>query len=103
MLECIHFSPVNKNTCVGMATIYIPNWHLEISGISLHEKNDKRWISLPARKYEKDGETKYSPYIRFKDKDIHNRFCEAVKKAIDQKMNESNDDSYNFEDPNIEF
>ena len=84
MIECIGFSPVNtQSTCQGVATIRVHKWGVDISGISLHAKDGKRWINLPARIKEEDGVTKYYPYIVFHKKEHKNKFCEVTKKAID--------------------
>ena len=88
MIECIRYSPVNKNSCLGVATVLVEKWGVEISGISLHEKNGKRWINLPARIVSAeegavDQKSKYYPYIKFVKSDHKHRFCEIVKKAID--------------------
>ena len=83
MLECVRYSPVNKSTCLGVATILVPKWGVEISGISLHQKDGKRWVNLPARIVDDGIEKKYYQYIRFLDRDHKDKFCEMVKQAID--------------------
>jgi len=83
MIECVRYSPVNKSTCLGVATIFVPKWGVEISGISLHQKDGKRWVNLPARIVEEGPEKKYYPYIRFREKEHKERFCDMIKKAID--------------------
>jgi len=84
MIECVKYTPVNKNTCLGMATIYVQKWDMEIYGISLHQKDGKRWINFPSRMYEKDGQKKYLSYFRFRNADNYKKFCEAVKEAIEK-------------------
>ena len=84
MIECIRYTAINKSTCLGMATIHISNWKMTISGIALHQKDGKRWVNLPSRIVEENGEKKYYPYIYFDDKDTKDKFGEAVKKAIDE-------------------
>ena len=47
-------------------------------------KDGRRWLNLPNKEYkDKDGETKYQPIIRFRDKDHYNKFCEIAKEAVD--------------------
>jgi len=96
MIECLRYSPVNKSTCLGVATILVKKWGVEISGISLHQKDGKRWINFPARIVEplqgnsyqneeaqEDQKPKYYPYLKFVEKSHKDKFCEVVKKAID--------------------
>lgn len=83
MIECIRYTPINKSTCLGVATVFVPKWGVEISGIALHQKNGKRWINLPARIVEEGNEKKYYSYIRFPVKDHKDKFSEMVKQAID--------------------
>jgi hypothetical protein len=84
MIECIKYTPVNKSTCLGFATIFIEKWGVEIYGIALHQKDGKKWVNFPAKVYEKEGVTKYLPYFRFPIKEHYIAFCEAVKKAIEK-------------------
>jgi len=85
MIECTKYTPINKGTCLGSLSVYVDKWGLDIYGITLHQKNGKRWINFPSRMYEKDGEKKYVPYFRFKDAQVYEKFCEEVKKAVDKK------------------
>jgi len=66
-----------------VATIFIPKWGVEISGIWLHQKDGKRWVNLPARMVEEEGNKKYYPYIKFRDRENKDKFCELIKDAID--------------------
>lgn len=84
MIECIKYFPINKKTCLGIANIYVEKWDLEMYGITLHQKDGKRWVSFPSKEYEKDGEKKYAPYYRFRDKETYYKFCKAVKEAIEK-------------------
>jgi hypothetical protein len=83
-IECIRYTPINKNHCLGIATIFVPKWGVEINGITLLQKDGRRWISFPSKQYEKDGEKKYMPYFRFPNADHYNLFCQAVKEAIER-------------------
>ena len=101
MIECVRYSPVNKSTCLGVATIFVPKWGIEISGISLHQKNGKRWVNLPTRIVEEGDEKKYYPYIRFPQREHKDEFCKQIKKAIDAHAvsianeKEENDELFN--------
>lgn len=85
-IECLKYIPLNKNNCLGIASIFVPKWGIEIHGISLHEKDGRRWINFPSRAYEKDGVKKYQPYFRFPNNDHYNLFCKTVKEAIERHL-----------------
>lgn len=83
-ITCTAFKQVNKGVLIGFANIYIPKWGVEIFGVSLFEKNGKRWISMPSREYEDktDGKKKYMPHIRFREKSHGDLFASKVMDAI---------------------
>lgn len=99
MIKCIKYSPINKKTCLGVATIFVEKWGIEIYGITLHQKDGKRWINFPSRKYEdkETGEMKYLAYFRFPEKDHYIKFCDAVKSAIDEYAKENSNDGETYE------
>jgi len=92
MIECMRFNTINKGFCVGFADIKIPEFNnMEIYGMTLYEKERRRWVGFPSKQYEKDGVTKYSPYFRFPEKEDYDNFCSETKKAIESKIaDESN-------------
>ena len=77
-IEIESFKPQRSNTLYGFCTITIPALHLRIFDCTVHQKNDARWIGLPAkpqiskagvvRKDERTGKTAYSPVIEFSDR-----------------------------------
>ena len=95
MFECVRFSHVGSGSCIGIATIHIPKWKATITGFVLHQKDGKRWVQLPCRKIEENGETKYPPTIWFDDKETKDKFCELVKDAIDQHAIKLENDNKN--------
>lgn len=47
---------------VKVGTMPLPV-EIMINDCRLFEKNDSKWVALPQRQYEKDGEKRYAPYI----------------------------------------
>jgi DNA-binding cell septation regulator SpoVG len=82
--------PRSQNTLCGFATIELPSG-LVINGISLHEKNGSRWVSMPAREYIKDSERTWSPVIEFTDRDVRESFQALALEAIDQYLREESE------------
>jgi DNA-binding cell septation regulator SpoVG len=52
-----------------------------INDMKLFQKNGRRWVGFPDKKYEKDGETKYAPYCGFTER--CDEFSNKVIKALD--------------------
>lgn len=83
MIEVIKYKPVNKNALVGILDIKIPKWgNFIIRDISYFQKGNQRWVSMPARAYEKDGEKKYYVYNLFEDINVMKKFQENIIEAL---------------------
>jgi len=85
MIECIKYIPVNKGHCLGYANLYVSTWDLEIFSVGLYQKEGKRWVSFPSRLYEKNGEKKSLPYLRFRSPDTYARFIKEARRVIEEK------------------
>ncbi len=88
MIECIRFKSVAKGSLLGFADIFIPKWGIEIFGISLHMKDGKRWVNFPSKEIKTEGETKYFPHLRFREKLHMEEFSKRVKEAIEKHCGE---------------
>lgn len=85
MIECTNFRTHQAGSLQGFADLYVQTWGLEIKGCSLFMKEGKRWITFPSREYvNKEGEKKYMPYIRFRNKEHMEAFANQAKEAIDK-------------------
>lgn len=76
------------------------NVGLEIRDATYHVNDKGRWIGLPAKAYEADGETKYSYIVKFVDKDKYRQFQKSALEALDkyciEKGEEPPDDEIPF-------
>ena len=88
MITVIKYTPINKGVLVGFVDIFVEKWGLEVYGIQLFQKNGKRWINFPSRTYEKEGEKKYLPYLRFKESIHFEEFSKQVMVAIEKDSEE---------------
>jgi DNA-binding cell septation regulator SpoVG len=52
-----------------------------VNDMKLFQKDGRRWVGFPDKKYEKDGETKYAPYCGFVER--NDAFSASVVKALD--------------------
>ncbi len=84
MIECIQYRPQNKGNFLGFATIFVPSWGVELYGFTLFQKDGKRWVNMPSKDYvDKEGNKKFSQFMKFRDPVHKSAFCIQVKDAID--------------------
>lgn len=103
MLECLRFKSFEKGSLKGFADFYVPKWNVEICGCSLFMKDGKRWINLPSNEYKNEmGETKYAPFLRFKNKEHWEAFIEQAKTALDKWCSENQNEETKKEIANDE-
>jgi hypothetical protein len=85
------FTPRHSNTLRGFATIVIPELHLKIHDIGVHEKGDARWCSLPGKpqigrdgivRKGENGKPLYTPIVEFTDKKVRDAFSTRVIAAL---------------------
>ena len=78
-----------KNTLLGFAVIELPSG-LIVRDVSVHEKNGKRWASLPSRPMldadgrqvvNHSGKKQYCALLGWRDRDLADRFSAAVVDA----------------------
>jgi hypothetical protein len=96
-IEVVKFKPYAKGPLMGFADIFVTKMGLEVNGVSVFNKDGKKWVGMPSREYKNEaGETKYAPIIRFRDKNQNDKFCglvlEAVLKAIPKEEIQCNND-----------
>lgn len=90
MIECTNFKSYNKGHLQGFADFYLPKWGIEIYGCSLYMKDGSRWLNLPSNEYiNSEGEKKYAPFLRFREKKHWQIFMKQAKGAIDKWCEEN--------------
>jgi len=99
VIECIRYTAINKSTCLGVATIYISKWGIELSGISLHKKDSKRWVNLPSKVIEEGGEKKYFPILKFRENEHRDKFLKLIRDAINVYMSTDKENKVEEEIP----
>jgi hypothetical protein len=61
---------------------------LVLSDVMLREKGDAKWVCMPAREYQRDGERSWVPLIEFTTKAAREAFQSAALVAIDTYLKE---------------
>ncbi len=77
--------PLDRNTLKASFTVTLPSG-MVVHECTLHIKGDSRWVGLPARSYERNGERKWVPIIEFTDRATADRFRDAVLAAIERPV-----------------
>lgn len=83
MIEITSVNPINKGDILASVSVYIKPWKMKIHEIMVFQKGVNRWVSLPSRKYEANGETKYIKQLEFDDAGIEKRFRDQILAAVD--------------------
>jgi hypothetical protein len=85
------FKPLKSNTLHGFCDITVPEMHLKIRDLAVHEKNNSRWVGLPAKPLiTRDGQIKrdernkiiYSAILEFTDRETRDAFSDRVIAAL---------------------
>lgn len=89
MIQVIEWRPANRKTFQGHFDIIIPKWGgFIICDMRYFKKDNKRWISFPSKKFEKDGKIGYYNYCKFHAACVNKLFNEKVLDALDQFFQE---------------
>lgn len=82
-IEVLKYKEINKGAMLCSLSVFVEKMGIEINDIIIFQKNGRRWANMPSRQYEKDGETKYFPYLRFRERDHQNAFSDQVVRAME--------------------
>lgn len=91
MIEVISVNPVNKGEMLASVSVYIRPWKMKIHEITVMQKGMNRWVNLPSRKYESNGETKYAKQLEFDDSSVEKRFRDQIMAAVDEYIMRNGD------------
>ena len=83
-IQCLGFRSHSSGLLQGFAKLLVTQWGVEIDGCKVFMKDGSRWVSLPSKEYKNaEGETKWSPVVRFVET-AHRDFCsKCAVEAID--------------------
>jgi hypothetical protein len=85
-LSIFDFKPHSSGTLTAIFTVRFEVLKLEIRGCTLHEKSGKRWVMLPSKAYEQNGQKKYSPICEISDLRYARQFQKSCLDAIDSHL-----------------
>lgn len=84
MIEVISVNPINKGEMLASVSVHIKPWKMKIHEIMVMQKGLNKWVNLPSRKYEANGETKYSKLLEFDDISAEKRFRDQIMQSVDE-------------------
>lgn len=79
-MKIINFKSVEKGYLRGFFDVIIEEWGMTMA-CSFFDKDGKKWVNLPSREYEKDGQKKYQALVKF-DEIRQKKFQESVLALI---------------------
>jgi hypothetical protein len=80
------FKSLAKNTLHGVFSATLPSG-MVIHGLTLHEREGRRWIGLPAREYiDQTGGRQFARIIEFINRTTADRFQAAALEALDRHL-----------------
>ena len=91
-ITCTRFRKIGRNTLRGFATVGLPELHLTIRDVAIHEhSNGSRWASLPAKpmldsggqtKRNAGGKIEYATILEFEGRGVRDAFSQGVIRAV---------------------
>lgn len=82
-ISIINWKPYEKHTLRGFISVRTSDG-LVIKEVCLHEKNGRRWLSMPARQFKReDGTPGWMPMLEFADDAARSRFQATALAAVD--------------------
>lgn len=86
---------VNKGLIRYSCDAFIRSKNQTLSGCSLMEKGQNRWVNFPSQKWEVNGETKYKEMVTFHDPIENQQIRTGIKKGIDELLSPSTEEKNN--------
>lgn len=86
MLEVKNIKLVNKGALVCSFTIFIDNLGLSIHECKYFKKDNKKWISMPQREYEKEGKKYFFSYVwweKERQKALEQKIIPLIKESLE--------------------
>ena len=91
MIEVIGVNPINKGDILATVSVAIKPWKLKIHEVMVIQKGANRWVNLPQRRYEVNGETKYAKLLEFDDQSVEKRFRDQIMASVDDYIMRNGD------------
>jgi|SRR6516162_473803 hypothetical protein len=87
------WKPHSKNTLTGFVSCVLPSGMI-VHGLTIHRKNDARWVGMPSKEWINDqGAKQYTPILEFTTRIIAGKFRDGVLAALDQYLLEQQEEN----------
>lgn len=84
MIEILNVKKSEKGDVLGTCTVHIKPWGTVYHEVTVFQRGINRWISMPVRKYESNGETKYVKLFEMIDPSKDKRFRDEILAAVEE-------------------
>lgn len=88
-IKISNIEKIEKNSLLASCDVHIVPWKMTLHNVTIFEKGQQRWLGMPSRKWEKDGEEKYQELISWTDEGVKKRFRSQIMKAVDAYLAEN--------------
>jgi hypothetical protein len=90
-MKILKFKAFEKNTLRGFIEVELPSGMI-VKEISWHQRDDREWLGLPARQFEKeDGSKSWANQVDFATKELYWKFVDAVLNALREYLETGKD------------
>jgi hypothetical protein len=82
-MKILNYKVIDKGTVKAEFALFLPEVGMTIRNCMHFAKGSNEWVSFPSKKFtEKDGSTKYFPYIMMASKDKKDAFDKVILQKI---------------------
>jgi hypothetical protein len=83
-MKITKYRPINKGTILGSASISRDGWFT--NELTVFQKNDRRWVNMPSRPYEVNGEKRYLALHGAESKEDYDVFQKEFFLLLDEYL-----------------
>lgn len=81
-ITILNYKTIGKGSILGIFNVFIPQFGLEIYGLTHFKKDSREWVNLPSREITKDEEKKWVNVVRFKERSSSDAFQRVCLQSI---------------------
>jgi hypothetical protein len=101
-VEVLRFKPLSLRALRGFIDIYIVDYDMEIYGLTMFEKEGRRWFSMPSKELpasEDSKEKKYFPHVRLRERSSQDALRDAILQGLSDFLKNAKDPDHSIKNP----
>lgn len=83
-MKILKYKQVNSGSLTGVLNLDDPASPYIVNDIKVFQKGDGRWIQMPSKEYEVNGERRFFPYNHFRSREEKDQYTRRVLDALDE-------------------